>query len=63
MSVKHATVTGVNIGVSKWLEAQLQETKPGKYTVVETRVSNLTYEYTLIFDDPKEELFWRLKYG
>lgn len=50
------------MGVLEWVEAKLQETKPGKYTVVETRVSNSTYEYTLVFDDPKEKLFWILKY-
>jgi hypothetical protein len=63
MNMKYAIITGVHVGVLEWVEAKLQETKPGKYTVIETRTSNVTYEYTLVFDDPKEELFWRLKYG
>ena len=64
MTIKYGTVTGAApSSVLEWMEAELQSNKPGKYTVVETRVSNSTYEYTLVFNDPREELMWRLKYG
>lgn len=62
MTIKHITVTGPHDSVTEWVEAEIQSTKPGKYTVHATRMSSNSFEYTLVFDDPKEELIWRLKY-
>ena len=60
MSVKLYTVTGVIM--SEWVENSIREKEPGNYRVVAVQKSNKVYEYWLEFDDPKEELIWRLKY-
>jgi len=62
MTIKYVTITGPSDGVTEWVKAEIQSRSPGKYTVQATRISSTVFEYNLVFADPKEELFWRLKY-
>jgi hypothetical protein len=62
MTIKHVAITGPHDDVTRWVESEIQSRSPGKYTVQATRISSTVFDYTLVFDDPKEELFWRLKY-
>ena len=45
-------------------EGWWQATKPGNYTMKANFINTgaNTYEYVLVFDDPEDEVLYRLKY-
>ena len=41
----------------------IKSTYSGNYIVVENQIENGVYQYSLVFDTPEDETFFRLKYG
>ena len=41
----------------------IKSTYSGNYIVVENKIENGVYQYSLVFDTPEDETFFRLKYG
>ena len=50
----------------EWIRIEMQNRYPGPYRLVRTKKvydSSLVFEYVMQFDDPAEEIFYRLKWS